>query len=209
MELQGERLIPATVPDTWAALNDPNVLKACIAGCESVERTGDDAFAAVVALKVGPVSARFKGNLQMTNIQAPNGYTINFDGQGGVAGFGKGSADVALTAEGEGRTLLKYVARATVGGKMAQIGSRLIDATAAKITEDFFKAFEAHLQAAAGPAESAVAPAEGVPAPATTSIAAAPPSSTPAQAPSGGSVAKLWWLIGAVVVLAVAYLLIR
>ncbi|MEP7296317.1 MAG: carbon monoxide dehydrogenase subunit G [Burkholderiales bacterium] len=189
MELQGERLIPASVDKTWAALNDPAVLKACIAGCESVERTGDDAFAAVVALKVGPVSARFKGNLQMTNIQAPNGYTINFDGQGGVAGFGKGSADVALTAQGE-QTLLKYNARATVGGKMAQIGSRLIDATAGKITEDFFKAFEAHLQASA-PAAVGAAPAPVV------------------VAESGGSATKLWWLIAALVVLAIAYFAIR
>ena len=191
MELQGERLIPASIDKTWAALNDPEVLKACIAGCESVERTGDDAFAAVVALKVGPVSARFKGNLQMTNIQAPNGYTINFDGQGGVAGFGKGSADVALTAQGE-QTLLKYNARATVGGKMAQIGSRLIDATAGKITEDFFKAFEAHLQA------SAPAPAGE----AGTVVAVAEPE-------SDGGIAKLWWLIAALVVLAVAYFAIR
>ncbi len=189
MELQGERLIPASVDTTWAALNDPEVLKACIAGCESVARTGDDAFSAVVALKVGPVSARFKGNLQMTNVQAPNGYTINFDGQGGVAGFGKGSADVALTPQGE-HTLLKYDARATVGGKMAQIGSRLIDATAAKITEDFFKAFEAYLQpsAPASPGEAA------------TTVPVAEPD---------GSMAKLWWLIGALVVLAIAYFAIR
>ena len=191
MELQGERLIPASVDTTWAALNDPAVLKACIAGCESVERTGDDAFAAVVALKVGPVSARFKGNLQMTNIQAPNGYTINFDGQGGVAGFGKGSADVALTAQGD-KTLLKYNARATVGGKMAQIGSRLIDATAGKITEDFFKAFEAHLQAGAAPAAAG---------------AAAVASASTAEA--DGGIAKLWWLIGALVVLAIAYFAMR
>jgi len=188
MELQGERLIPASVEKTWAALNDPEVLKACIAGCESVERTGDDAFTAVVALKVGPVSARFKGNLQMTNIQPPNGYTINFDGQGGVAGFGKGSADVALTAQGE-QTVLKYNARATVGGKMAQIGSRLIDATAGKITEDFFKAFEAHLQASAPTAGAAPTP-----------IVAAEPD---------GNVTKLWWLIAALVVLAIAYFAIR
>ena len=188
MELQGERLIPASVEKTWAALNDPEVLKACIAGCESVERTGDDAFTAVVALKVGPVSARFKGNLQMTNIQPPNGYTINFDGQGGVAGFGKGSADVALTAQGE-QTVLKYNARATVGGKMAQIGSRLIDATAGKITEDFFKAFEANLQA--GAPASVAAPAPVV------------------AAERDGSVTKLWWLIAALVVLAIAYFAIR
>lgn len=191
MELQGERTIPASVDTTWASLNDPEVLKSCIAGCESLERTGDDAMTAVVALKVGPVSARFKGHLTMTNVQAPNSYTINFEGQGGVAGFGKGSADVALTPQGAQQTLLKYSARATVGGKMAQIGSRLIDATAAKITEDFFKAFEAHLQAAAAPAgEVAVA----APAP---------------QAESDGNLAKLWWLIGGVVVLAIIYFLIR
>ena len=187
MELQGERLIPATVATTWAALNDPEVLKSCIAGCESLERTGPDAMTAVVALKVGPVSARFKGNLAMTNVQAPNSYTINFDGQGGVAGFGKGSADVALSAEGAA-TRLKYSARATVGGKMAQIGSRLIDATAGKITEDFFKAFEAQLRA--GAPTDGVAPVTVVPEPDT-------------------GIAKLWWLIGAVVVLAIVYFVIR
>jgi uncharacterized protein len=192
MELQGERLIPASVDTTWAALNDPDVLKACIAGCETLERTGADTMTAVVALKVGPVSARFKGNLAMTKVQAPNSYTINFDGQGGVAGFGKGSADVALTGQTAQQTLLKYTARATVGGKMAQIGSRLIDATAAKITEDFFKAFEAHLQAKLAPADGLAAPAPTVPAPATN-----------------GSIAKLWWLIGAVVVLAIVYFAIR
>ncbi len=190
MELQGERLIPATVPATWAALNDPEVLKGCIAGCESIERTGEDAYTAVVAMKIGPVSARFKGNLQMTNVQAPNGYTINFDGQGGVAGFGKGSADVALTPQ-EAQTLLKYNARATVGGKMAQVGSRLIDAAAAKITEDFFKAFEAHLQAASAP------------------VAGTAPTMAPAVREGDGGLAKLWWLIGALVVLAIVYFAIR
>ena len=161
MELQGERLIPAPVDTTWGALNDPEVLKDCIAGCESLERTGPDGYAAVVAVKVGPVSARFRGHLQMTNIEAPNRYTINFEGQGGVAGFGKGSADVALTPEGA-QTRLAYAAKAQVGGKLAQVGSRLIDAAAGKITDDFFKAFEANLQArvpAAAPA-SAIAAGE-------------------------------------------------
>ena len=194
MELQGERLIPASVDTTWDALNDPEALKACIAGCESLERTAEDKMTAVVALKVGPVSARFKGNIAMTNIDAPNGYTINFDGQGGVAGFGKGSADVALTAQGAEQTLLKYTARATVGGKMAQIGSRLIDATAGKITEDFFKAFEAHLQTSAAPVAGDAA------------VAAPAPAVAPA---SDGSIAKLWWLIGGVVVLAIVYFAIR
>ena len=185
MELLGERLIPASIDATWAALNDPGALKACIAGCESLERTGPDAFTAVVAVKVGPVSARFKGNLQMTNVVAPTSYTINFDGQGGVAGFGKGSADVSLAAEGSG-TKLSYVARAQVGGKMAQVGSRLIDAAAGKIAEDFFTAFEA-----------ALAPAEGA-------VVAAP-----APAPAAGGNKMLWWIVGAVVVLAAIWLLKR
>src|SRR5882762_8343180 len=100
MNLQGERLLPASIDKTWASLNDADVLKACIAGCESMQRTSDDALVAVVAFKVGPVSARFKGNVKMTNVEAPNSFTINFDGQGGVAGFAKGSADVNLVAEG-------------------------------------------------------------------------------------------------------------
>ena len=153
MELHGKRSIPASVDETWAALNDPETLKACIAGCESLERTGDDAYAAVVAVKVGPVSARFKGNLKLSNANPPSGYTIGFDGQGGIAGFGKGSADVALASEGDAATSLSYDVRASVGGKLAQIGSRLVDAAAGKIADDFFKAFEAKLkQEPAGPA---------------------------------------------------------
>ena len=192
MELNGERTISASVPDTWAALNDPETLKACVAGCESLERVGDDAFAAVVALKIGPVSARFKGNLKLTNVSAPTGYTINFDGQGGVAGFGRGSADVSLTPVSATSTKLVYAARATVGGKMAQIGSRLIDATAGKITDDFFKAFEAQLQARA--------PA-GI-APATTG--ASPPLRRERE-PAG----TIGWVLAAIVVLATLFLIFR
>jgi carbon monoxide dehydrogenase subunit G len=189
MELTGERLIAAPIATTWAALNDPQILKGCIAGCESLERTGDDAFAAVVAMKIGPVSARFKGNLKMTNVNPPSGYTIHFDGQGGVAGFGRGSADVALAPEGEA-TKLAYQARATVGGKMAQIGSRLIDATAAKITEDFFKAFEARLRTEA-PATITATPASAV-------------QPRPRQ-PTGG----LGWALAAAVIAATLYFVLR
>ena len=190
MELIGERLIPATIAATWAALNDPETLKACIAGCETLERVGDDGFVAVVAMKIGPVSARFRGNLKLTNVTAPSGYTINFDGQGGVAGFGKGSADVALTAVDAAATKLAYIARATVGGKMAQIGSRLIDATAAKITEDFFKAFEAQLQAKVPVDDSALI------------VAAARP---PLPQPAG----TLGWILIAIVIIAALYFLTR
>jgi carbon monoxide dehydrogenase subunit G len=187
MELKGERLIPASVDATWAALNDPEVLKGCIAGCESLERTGDDAYQAVVAVKVGPVSARFKGNLKMSNVTPPTSYTINFDGQGGVAGFGKGSADVSLAPEGD-KTKLSYSAQAQVGGKMAQIGSRLIDAAAGKITDDFFTAFEAVLQAKSLQAEAV-------------------PAASPAPAASGLRRAMVW--IAAGVVILVAYYLLR
>jgi len=190
MELTGERLIPASVEATWAALNDTETLKACIAGCETLERVADDALVAVVAMKIGPVSARFKGNLKMTNVQAPTAYTINFDGQGGVAGFGKGSADVALAPEGSASTKLAYHARATVGGKMAQIGSRLIDAAAAKITDDFFKAFEAQLQARL-PAGEAPAPAAVV----------------PARAPEPAG--TLGWVLAAAVVVVAAFFILR
>ena len=224
MELQGERLIPASIAATWAALNDPEMLKACIAGCESLERTADDAFSALVALKVGPVSARFKGNLKLTNVDPPKGYTINFDGQGGVAGFGKGSADVALKAEGE-QTRLGYLARATVGGKMAQIGSRLIDATAGKITDDFFKAFEARLQAAAVGTSTNAAPtvaaagvgaaggaaALGAGAASLGRSPAVPAAAAGARRPPGPRRApgSLGWALCGVIVLVTAYFLMR
>ena len=188
MELQGERLIPTNQDKTWAALNDPAILKACITGCESLERTGDDAFAALVAVKVGPVSARFEGNLKLSNVQAPDSYTIHFDGQGGVAGFGKGSADVTLSPEGE-QTRLKYVAKAQVGGKMAQVGSRLIDAAAAKVAEDFFKAFELQLAPpAAAPVDTGQVP-------------------LPADTPKNNK--ALWWGIAVLVVLLLWYWLSR
>ena len=200
MELNGERTIPAPIEKTWAALNDPAVLKACIAGCESLDKTADDAYTAVVAMKVGPVSARFKGNLKMSNVTPPTGYTIAFDGQGGVAGFGKGSADVTLSPAGDAATHLAYSARATVGGKMAQIGSRLIDATAAKITEDFFRAFEAQLTA---PVDASVA----APAAAAGQTGARPVVAPPiAPRPAAGA---LGWTLAALVAAVTAFFVLR
>lgn len=189
MELTGDRLIPAPRARTWEALNDPETLKACIAGCESLERTGEDGFTALVAVRIGPVSARFKGNLKLSNVQPGSSYTIHFDGQGGAAGFGKGSADVSLEDEA-GQTRLRYTARAQVGGKMAQIGSRLVDAAAAKISEDFFQAFETKLREEAGAMVEAPAPAP-----------AAPPSTLARYG---------WWIAGAaLIVLALAWWLGR
>lgn len=184
MELQGERLIPASVDRTWAALNDPAILKACIAGCESLERAGEDQFDAMVAVKVGPVNARFKAKLKLSDVQAPTAYTIHFDGQGGVAGHGRGSAAVALAPEGSG-TRLSYTAKAQVGGKLAQIGSRLIDAAAGKITEDFFSAFVQQ-----------IAPADA-------------PAAAPAPAAGAGGGTALWWIIGAAVAFALIYVATR
>jgi carbon monoxide dehydrogenase subunit G len=197
MELTGERLIQAPRERVWQALNDPEVLKECIAGCETLERSGPDAFAAVVAVRVGPVSARFKGALRMTDIVAPEKYTLHFDGQGGVAGFGKGSADVVLAEEGPQQTRLRYAARAQVGGKMAQVGSRLIDATAGKMTEAFFSAFEARLRPAEPEPEPEPEPATPIAAPAATAPVAPAASKVP-----------LWaWVAGALLVLALLVLL--
>ena len=152
MNLQGERIIPTSVEETWNALNDPETLKACIAGCESIEPTGENQYLAVMAVRIGPVNARFKGRLQLSDIVPMQSYKINFDGQGGVAGFGKGSANVSLAPEGDSgkSTRLNYVADAQVGGKIAQVGSRLVESAAAKISDDFFKAFEARMSASSG-----------------------------------------------------------
>ncbi|MCL4185428.1 MAG: carbon monoxide dehydrogenase subunit G [Burkholderiaceae bacterium] len=189
MNLQGERVIAASPDATWAALNDPETLKACIAGCESLERVADDEYLATMAMRIGPVNARFKGKLKLQNIVPISSYTIAFDGQGGVAGFGKGTADVKLIPEGAA-TRLAYNARAQVGGKLAQVGSRLIEGAATKITDDFFKAFEARL---------APAPAEAAP----LEAAAAPP---PAAATAGTGRWIAWIIAAAVLIALIAYL---
>ena len=140
MEMTGEQLIPAPQAQTWAALNDPEVLKACVPGCESIERVSDTEFTVQMTARVGPVSAKFKGKLTLSDIKPPHSYSMAFEGQGGVAGFAKGGAQVSLAPEGHA-TKLSYSAKANVGGKLAQIGSRLIDAAANKVAGDFFQAF--------------------------------------------------------------------
>jgi len=140
MEMTGEQLIPLSQDATWKALNDPAVLKDCIPGCESIERTGDNAYDVVVTAKVGPVSARFKGKMQVTDANPPQQYTLGFEGQGGVAGFAKGEATVKLVPEGSS-TRLSYSAKASVGGKLAQVGARLIDGVAKQLAGKFFESF--------------------------------------------------------------------
>ena len=155
MEMTGEQLIPAAQAEVWRGLNDPEVLKACISGCESIERLSDTEFTVVTTASIGPVKARFRGRLLLADLDPPNSYSLSFDGQGGAAGFGKGSAKVSLATEGAG-TRLSYAVKAQVGGKLAQIGSRLIDGVAKKMADDFFAAFNRKI---AGPFPAAAEPA--------------------------------------------------
>ena len=145
MELTGEQHIPASRERVWQALNDPSVLQACIAGCQELVRISDTRFDAVVIAKVGPVSPTFRGTVDLMNIDRPNGYTLVGRGQGGAAGFAKMTAKVQLAASGESATLLRYSAQADVGGKLAAVGSRLIQGVARKTADDFFAAFARHL----------------------------------------------------------------
>jgi len=138
--MNGEQHIPATQQDTWEGLNDPEVLKACVPGCESIDKLSDTDYQVLMTARVGPVSAKFKGKLTLSDLEPPRAYSIAFEGQGGVAGFGKGSAKVELEPDGD-ETLLRYAVKASVGGKLAQIGSRLVDAAAKKIANDFFTKF--------------------------------------------------------------------
>ncbi len=159
MDMTGEYRINAQRQAVWEALNDPEVLKAAIPGCQTLEKTSDTGFSATVQAKVGPVKAKFSGDVTLSDIDPPNGYKISGEGKGGAAGFAKGGATVALEEDGDA-TLLKYTVHATVGGKLAQIGSRLIDSTAKKMANDFFGKFAEEVggpAAEAAPAEAAAA----------------------------------------------------
>jgi uncharacterized protein len=159
MDMTGERRIPAPRQTVWEALNDPEVLRVSIPGCESLERLADDQMRATAAVKVGPISARFTGKVQLTDIDPPNGYRISGEGQGGAVGFAKGGANVALADEGAD-TLLTYQVNAQVGGKLAQLGARLIDASAKQMADQFFDRFSRQVQAMSpGTPVAAAAPA--------------------------------------------------
>ena len=159
MQITGEHVIAAPRDAVWRALNDPLILKQCIPGCETIEKVSDTEFTAKVAIAVGPVRAKFTGRVLLSNLDPPNGYTIAGEGQGGVAGFGKGDADVRLIENGPSTTTLSYRAAASVGGKLAQVGARLIDSTSRKLADRFFAKFTETVGGSSGepaPADAAV-----------------------------------------------------
>lgn len=180
MDMSGSHRIEASRDAVWAALNDPEILRQCIPGCEEVVRQSDTEMTAKVVAKVGPVSAKFAGKVTLSDLDPPNGYTITGEGSGGAAGFGKGGATVTLADDG-GATLLTYTAKAQVGGKLAQIGSRLVDATARKMAEEFFARFTRIVGPA--PVEAALA-AEPVAEPVAGEAAGAAPAPQPAVRPA-------------------------
>jgi carbon monoxide dehydrogenase subunit G len=188
MEMTGERRIAAPRQRVWEALNDPAVLQQAIPGCESVERSAEDEFKAKMAIKLGPMSAKLNGKVTLSNVVPPESYTITGEGQGGAMGFFKGGADVRLAEDGPEATVLSYAVRAQVGGKMAQLGARLIDSTAKSMSEQFFDRFAAIVAppppAAAEPAEAIATPAEPVPAPAAPAMTDVAPAAAADNAPA-------------------------
>jgi carbon monoxide dehydrogenase subunit G len=141
MDMSGSERIEAPVETVWQALNDPEILRQAIPGCESLEKTSDTNMTAKVVLKIGPIKAKFEGAVELQNLNPPHSYTIAGEGKGGLAGFAKGGADVSLAADGADATILTYTVKAEVGGKIAQLGSRLIDSTSKKLAGEFFSKF--------------------------------------------------------------------
>jgi carbon monoxide dehydrogenase subunit G len=188
MDMKGEYRISASQQAVWEALNDPETLKACIPGCETIEKTSDTEMTATVKAKVGPVSAKFKGKVTLSDLNPPNSYRISGEGQGGPAGFGKGGANVTLEQDGSD-TILRYDAKAQVGGKLAQIGARLVDGAAKKIANEFFSNFANHV---GGPAEVASDP--------DTAPAVTVKYETKTQTKT---ISTATWIVGLIVVVAV------
>jgi carbon monoxide dehydrogenase subunit G len=230
MDIIGQQVIPASREAVWTALNDPVILKACLPGCESVECLSPDVFQVVIKTAIGPLRARFEGSLKMTDVMAPESCVMHFEGQGGAVGFGKGTAVVLLRETADG-TELSYEAKAQIGGKLAQVGSRLIDSVAKKMADDFFKAFRQQLlppepKVEFKPAADADADAVAVAGLPAGPVLSEPETSAQAQAPmAAGHVAgaltsptehvpmvPAWWLapaavLGAALVIAGANLI--
>lgn len=201
MEILGSQIIPASQQAVWDALNSPDVLKKCLPGCESVELISPDLFQVLITVAIGPLKAKFKGTLHVTEINAPQSCVLVFEGQGGAVGFGKGSSSVTLKTV-EGGTELTYSAQAHVGGKLAQIGSRLIDSVAKKMSDDFFKAFNQELGGQSPTMTSSTPHAVDSTASAVNSIAIASPQSaatSPGPSAHTQQVPASWLIIAAAV----------
>lgn len=220
MDMQGSRQLAVTQQQAWDALNDPEVLKTCIPGCEKVEATGENRYALGMTVRVGPVSARFNGRIELQDVAPPESYTMAFEGQGGAAGFGKGSAKVHLAPLAEGTACqLDYSAHAQVGGKIAQVGQRLVDGVAKSMAEDFFRRFDEEMQRRY-PHGDPVAPSDVSPGANAAAMAAAAGAGTGAAgmdripgvalvAPSQGRVPPWLWVVFGAIVLVALLLLIR
>lgn len=193
MDMQGNRLLAVSQQQAWDSLNDPEILKTCIPGCEKFELVNENEYAVTVAVKIGPVSAKFNGKVKLADIQAPVSYALQFEAQGGVAGFGQGESKVELLPH-EGGCELKYTVHSKVGGKIAQLGQRLIDGVAKSLAEDFFKRFEEALQAKfAGSGSGAGVSAED---------ATEQASTIQTTAPSAPKTQRLVWIAVAIVAVA-------
>ncbi len=182
MDLSGEYTIAAPREKVWQALNDAEILKQCVPGCDEIIKVSDTEFTAKVTSRIGPVKIKFTGRMTLSDLDPPNGYTISGEGQGGAAGFAKGAATVRLSDTGEG-TILRYEVKATVGGKLAQIGSRLIDGAARKLSSEFFQTFADLLDS-----DTEAPPAEA-------------PESPPPPEKSG--MPRAAWYVGAIIVAAI------
>ena len=205
MEMQASRTLAVSQQQAWEALNDPEVLKLCIPGCDKVEPTGENQYSVAMALKIGPVSAKFAGKITLSDIVPPESYNISFDGSGGVAGFGKGNAQVKLVplpadAAGLASCELHYTVHASVGGKIAQLGQRLIDGAAKSMAEDFFKRFDDEMQRrfprAEAPPADASASADAITQPGTVEEG---------SATQGGSIPAWVWGVGVTALVLLAW----
>ena len=205
MEMQASRTLAVSQQQAWEALNDPEVLKLCIPGCDKVEPTGENQYSVAMALKIGPVSAKFAGKITLSDIVPPESYNIAFEGSGGVAGFGKGNAQVKLVplpadAAGQASCELHYTVHASVGGKIAQLGQRLIDGAAKSMAEDFFKRFDDEMQrrfprAEAPPADTA----------ATADANTQPSTVQEGGATQGGGIPAWMWGVGVAALVLLAW----
>jgi carbon monoxide dehydrogenase subunit G len=213
MNINGVRTITASQQVVWDALNDPDILRSCIPGCDEMERVSDNEYWLGMLAVVGPVKARFTGKLLLSDIVAPERYALRFEGSGGAAGFGKGMANVVLSADEDAQTQLTYTANAQIGGKIAQVGSRLVDGIARKIAEEFFTRFEARLNSVKEAETTATeAQTDGVGA-STTTQAQTPANSlvsAPLPPPQRSGRRLIGWAIGiAVAVAAIAALVLQ